>query len=315
MRLMESCRDLRKRPFLLTVFASVRSVRQYSMSELIRCGIGTIYIGIESFQPDVLQRESLTKREGDVEALFEELHRHGICTLGSLIIGWDGHTSAQIQQETERFISLNPTFYQVVPLHPVPGTNLWKRLKQQRRFLEGHTFDKDSIGQFIFALQNVSRDDALDAVTRTYQGLVAEGGPWPFRLFENLLRGYQHLSAHPDPVMKSRAQACRSVLRPLFPLAILSRIFFAGPGFRKRWRLAMHNTLKEYPVLAISGGLGALLVLPFLTVLYWFANVRYWFSPLGDQPKVIRREYAARLQNGAMRTTCLGSRDTPMIGN
>jgi hypothetical protein len=41
------------------------------MSELIRCGIGTIYIGIESFQPDVLERESLVKRDGDVEAIFE----------------------------------------------------------------------------------------------------------------------------------------------------------------------------------------------------------------------------------------------------
>ena len=77
----------------------------------------------------------------------------------------------------------------------------------------------------------------------------------------------------------------------------------------------MHNTLKEYPVLAISGGLGALLVLPFLAVLYWLANVRYWVCPLGDQPKVIRREYAARLQDGTMRTICLGSRDTPMVGN
>jgi haloalkane dehalogenase len=297
MRLMESSAELRKRPFLLTVFASVRSVRQYSMSELIRCGIGTIYIGIESFQPDVLERESLVKRDGDVEAIFEELHQHGICTLGSLIIGWDEQTSAQIQQEIERFITLNPTFYQVVPLHPIPGTGLWKRLKEQQRFLEGYTFEKDSIAQFTFVLQNVSRDEALGAVTRTYRGLVAEGGPWPFRIFENLLRGYQHLSTHPDPVMISRAQACRKLLRPLLPLAILSRIFFAGPGFRKRWRSTIQMTLREYPILAITGGLGALLAFPFLAVLYLFANVRFWARPSGDQPKVIRRDYAGRLHD------------------
>ena len=63
---------------LLTVFASLRTLGKYSTSELIRCGVGTICIGVESFQTDVLQRESIVKRDGDIEEPFRTLHRHGI---------------------------------------------------------------------------------------------------------------------------------------------------------------------------------------------------------------------------------------------
>ncbi len=291
MRCMEECTELSNRPLLLTVFASVRSVNQYSMKELVRCGIGTIYIGVESFQDGILLEEALSKRDGDVRALFDQLHAHGINTLGSLIVGWDGHTPANIDDEIDRFVALNPTFYQVVPLHPVPGTPLWKRLKETGRLERDHTFAGDSIGGFTFSLKGLSRHEALAAVSRTYRHLVREGGPWPFRLYENLLKGHRTLSADPDLSMQQRSRVYGKLLRPVLPLAIASRVFIRGKGFRKRWWSVMSESLRNSPLLFTAGVLAALMAIPIIAGLYAFANLRYWLRPSGDQPAVIRREY------------------------
>jgi len=289
---MESSAELRERPLLLTVFASVRTIGMYSMTELLRCGIGTIFIGVESFQPEVLERESMSKRNGNVEKLFEELHRHGICTLGSLILGWDGQTHAQMRAESERFVALNPTFYQVVPLHPVPGTPLWQNLRSQNRLPAGYSFENDSIGEFTFELRDTSRGEALGAVKDTYRGLVSEGGPWPFRYAESLLSGHGNLSHTVVPVYRQRAEAYRKLLGRVLPLAITSRLFFRGRGFARRWRRAMRSSLHQFPLLTVACGLGALLAIPVLAVLHAGASLAFWLRPSGDQPPCIRREYA-----------------------
>jgi hypothetical protein len=74
----------------------------------IRRGIGTIYIGVESFEEEILQREGLQKRDGDIRKWFDELHQNAISTLGFLIIGWDAQSRERILQETEQSVSLSP---------------------------------------------------------------------------------------------------------------------------------------------------------------------------------------------------------------
>ncbi len=291
MHLMEECAELRDRPMLLTVFASVRTVSMYSMSELVRCGIGTIFVGVEAFQPDVLRREGMAKRDGDVAKLFDDLHSHGINTLGSLILGWDGQTCEQMRTESARFITLNPTFYQVVPLHPVPGTPLWKKLKEQNRMVKGYRFEEDSIERFTFELRDATREEGLGVVLETYTDLVLEGGPWPFRFCENLLLGYRELSHSADLTFQSRARGYAKLLAKMLPLAMVSRLFFHGEGFARRWRFAMGLSFRDHPLLSLISAPVALLLFPILTVLWGGASAVFWLRPGGDQPACMRKEY------------------------
>ena len=277
---------------LLTVFASLRTIGRYSTPELIRCGIGTIYIGVESFQPEVLQRESIVKRDGDIEEVFRTLHRHGINTLGSLILGWDGQTAGQMREESQRFAALNPTFYQVVPLHPVPGTPLWKRLKEEHRMPEGHAFENDSIDRFTFELRGAGREEALQVVSDTYRRLVAEGGPWPFRFAESLLSGYGELSRMDGQEFRTRAAGYKKLFRRILPLAMVGRLVFHGEGFARRWRRAMRITMRTFPLITLSSAVVAVLAVPILAALYAGARASFWLRPSGDQPKCMRREYA-----------------------
>lgn len=181
---------LRKRPFWLTIFATVRSIRRYSTREILECGIGTVFIGVESLQDDVIEDEGLTKRRGAVQDVFRELHEHGINTLGSLVVGWDGQSATAAENDCREFVALNPTFYQVVPLHPVPGTPLWERIKAEHRLIDDYRIEEDGIADFNFELRRFSRDKARELVSGTYAGLVDEGGPWPFRVATNLLQGF-----------------------------------------------------------------------------------------------------------------------------
>jgi haloalkane dehalogenase len=287
--------ELQKRPFLLTIFASVQSVLNYTIEELIKCGIGTIFIGVESLNDEVLKQEGLPKRFGNVEALFDNLHAHGINTLGSLIVGWDSQNKATALKDSERFVSMNPTFYQVVPLHVVPGTKLWDQMKAEERIDIDYKVEYDGITDFNFVSKSFSHKEALKIVFDTYSGLVKEGGPWPFRLFENLLKGYILLKSKKDIVFFQRAKIYRAMLWPLSLMAFSSRLFFYGKEFRKRWLVSMNLFWDIFPFLFFITVILSPLVIFVLILIYSISALIYWINPLGDQPDFIKTTYSKSL--------------------
>jgi len=283
--------ELSKRPFLMTVFASVKSILNFTIEELIQCGIGTIFIGVESLSDEVLQHEGLPKRKGELNTLFQNLHSHGINTLGSLVIGWDSQSMETAQNDSRRFISLNPTFYQVVPLHIVPGTKLWEKMKQENRIALDYKVELDGIADFNFLTKNFSPAEALKLVFSTYSGLVGEGGPWPFRMFENLLNGYIHLNDNKNPVFSNRASMYKSMLFPLCLMAFASRFFFYGKGFGMRWKQTMTQFIKLFPLMFTFSFILTPVVILTLSLIYLFSSLLYVLKPKGDQPNFIRKEY------------------------
>lgn len=282
---------LNMRPFFITIFASTKSIMNFTTEELIRCGIGSIFIGVESLNEKVLSEEGLLKRKGKIENLFTELHHHGINTLGSLIMGWDSQTTAIMREDSRRFVAMDPTFYQIIPLHAAPGTQLWEKMKAEGRIDADYKVELDSISDFNFNLKNQSREEALKVVFSTYSALVDEGGPWPFRMFENLLNGYLNLNDNPRPVLAQRAKNYRPMLFPIGLFAVASRLFFFGKGFMKRWLILMKKYAKVFPNHFFFSLFLAPLVGSIVLVIYWYGNISHHLKPKGDQPNFIRKEY------------------------
>ncbi len=283
--------ELQNRPFLITVFASLNSIMNYSIEELIQCGIGTIFIGVESLSEKVLQEEGLSKRKGEIESFFHQLHAHGINTLGSLVIGWDSQNEEIANADADRFVAMNPTFYQVVPLHVVPGTKLWENMKQDGRIAIDYKVELDGITDFNFESRSFSHVDALKLVFSTYTKLVNEGGPWPFRMFENLLNGYLNLKDKTEPLFITRSEKYKKMLFPVCFLAFVSRVFFFGKSFRKRWNHTMMLFFKTSPHMFALCLLLSPIILLLLSGIYLIANLIYFLNPKGDQPDYIRKEY------------------------
>jgi len=231
------------------------------------------------------------KREGSVSELFEELHRNGINTLGSLIVGWDDQTITDAEKDADAFVKLNPTFYQIVPLHPVPGTPLWKRVKKESRITQNYKIEDDGVGSFIFDLKNMSTQNALSLISKTYQNLVNEGGPWPFRLAENQLAGYLILRSKTEKIFFERAESYRRMLFQILPLALSSRLLFRGNGFKTRWKEFVNNVRKTFPLRFYISLLLSPFILALLIVLVGFGNLIYLFNPRGGQPTQIKMVY------------------------
>jgi radical SAM superfamily enzyme YgiQ (UPF0313 family) len=283
--------ELSQKPLLLTVFASIKTLLNYTIEELINCGIGTVFIGVESMSNDVLEKEGLLKRKGKAEEMFELLHSHGINTLGSLVIGWDSQDWEVALADSERFVKLNPTFYQVVPLHAVPGTRLWEKMKAEGRILPGYKAESDGINEFNFETKFYSTKEGRDLVFKTYSELVAEGGPWPFRMFENLIRGYNYLKDSPDSGLKNRAKTYRSMVFPVCLIAFASGILFSGKGFSNRWMQTMSDFAVAFPVLFVLTVVLSPFVLLFLIGTYFAGFLFYSLNPRGDQPDFVRVNY------------------------
>ena len=289
MKCMENDMDFQVRPFLITVFSSLHSILKYDIEELIRCGIGTIFIGVESFDEEVLNR--MHKRGGgNVNELFEQLHNSGINTLGSMIIGWDEHDHINVKEELDLFIDLMPTFYQIVPLHPLPGTPLWKRMKSENRIIPDYKYEDDGVYRNSFKYRNFTQKAIQKHVFYAYDKLVATGGPWPFRLFSNLLKGYINLKDSKTEVLKLRAQGYRKMLSQVAPLACISGLAFSGE-FRKSWKKTIKLFFNEMPVVASLSMFTGIILFPILVAIYIVSQIKFYISPHGDQPDTRRIKY------------------------
>jgi len=296
---LEGDEELKDHPFLLTVFSSVRSISQYSLSELIRLRIGVLFIGVESFRREILERETARKRTGkDIAELFHQLHSVGIHTLGSMIIGWDNQTLENIQDEIDSFVALNPTLYQVMPLQAPPGSPLWAAMKDEGRLLEGGLYAGVGVTSPTIRYKNFTHEEVLDCIDATHRLLVRNGGPSVFKMFENLAHGIRTLRDLDGPEYRARAAVYRKMISRLFLLAFMSRLMFHGQGFRTRWSAVMKEWFREQPVRATLLGLCSLLLLPILVFYCLGGIVLHHLSPYGEQPETIRREYHAQKRNG-----------------
>jgi radical SAM superfamily enzyme YgiQ (UPF0313 family) len=138
----------------LAVFASANAIRKYSVQELVELGVSWIWMGLESVN------SKYAKLEGkDTHELTHELREHGIRVQGSTIIGLEHHTPANIAAEIEHAISHETDFHQFMLYAPVPGTPLYREMKEQGRMLDSVDL-ADIHGQFKFNFKHAVKNAA-----------------------------------------------------------------------------------------------------------------------------------------------------------
>jgi haloalkane dehalogenase len=293
--LMEADEELLARPLSLTVFSSADTIRRYAVEDLLKAGIGMVFIGVESFEPGILKEEGLSKRGDEpIQAVFGRLRDAGIGSLGSLVLGWDSHDAGAIRREADAFAELVPTFYQVVPLHAIPGTPLWKKMSAAGRIPPEYRFEDDSVGKSNIVHPRLAPEDMDAGLSYAYRALVESGGPWPCRLFGVNLRGWLRWRNSGDAALARRARGFKRSLVTILPIAWAGRYLARGKAFHGRFASDMKLCASEMPVFSgLSAVLGAGLV-PLLLLLRLFASARHAILPHGDQPAFKRSEYPGR---------------------
>jgi haloalkane dehalogenase len=230
-------------------FGSVRTLSRFDPEELVANGLGMVWIGVESTLVDALRPgEHLGKRRGrELGALFQGLRDVGIQVIGSLVLGFDFHTPANIRQDVDAFVALDPTISQVTPLIPCAGTPLYDRLKDAGRLDPRFGWTtRGALGEHPPMAPLHLGWEALQAeIADANRRLFHETGPSALRALDTALRGHLRLRRHADPVLRARADALADAARSQYPIleAVLAhppsaRVAERAREVRARWREA-----------------------------------------------------------------------------
>ena len=100
----------------------------------------------------------------------------------STILGWDFHTPENILADIDAFVSLEPLFYQVTPLIPCPGTQLYRRLQEDGRFLPGQDWSfKQYQDDEVMQRKNFAQGELRRFYDLALKKLYEENGPSQIR--------------------------------------------------------------------------------------------------------------------------------------
>lgn len=199
MRLLERMKAAGK-SWALSVFASANAIRKYTMQELVELGVSWLWMGLES------PRSSYAKLQGsDTRQLTRELREHGIRVLGSSIVGLEHHTKENMVEEIEHAVAHGTDFHQFMLYTPVPGTPLYREMKEEGRMLEGVDL-ADVHGQFKFNFQHasISREDSKRFLDWAFWRDFEANGPSVYRICRTMLQGWKRYKDYPDARVRER---------------------------------------------------------------------------------------------------------------
>lgn len=197
-------------PLSLSGLGSVRSISQFSMTELVEMGFDRLWIGYEG------KRAGYDKMKGrPYKELFDDLRSHGINTIASMILGLEYQTPEIIEEEFQELMSLKPTTCQFLIYSPVYGTALYERLAAEGRLRSDIMSDKRKHeGTWLaFKHPHIGQTEMRSIQRRLYKNEFRYLGPSALRHFETNLNGYITLKNHPLSRVREKAQMFRQSAR------------------------------------------------------------------------------------------------------
>ncbi|MGC9975513.1 MAG: cobalamin-dependent protein [Syntrophales bacterium] len=197
LRLLDLMEDNNK-SWAIYVFSSAQVLQSYTIDQLVRLGIGWIWMGLEG------ESSSYNKLHGvDTRILVQLLQSHGIRVLGSSIIGLESHKPENMDAIIDYAIGHETVFHQFMLYTPIPGTPLYEKHKLEGTLLtESELSDADSHGQYRFNYrhQHIKGGQEEKYILEAFQRDFKVNGPSILRLIRVLLNGWQMHKNHPQRV-------------------------------------------------------------------------------------------------------------------
>lgn len=204
-----ACMQAHGKAWSLYVFSSANAVRQYDLRQLVELGVEWIWLGLESAD------SGYRKLAGtDTLALTRELQAHGICVLGSTIVGMEHHTPENIWRDLDYAIAHDTVFHQFMLYTPMPGTPLHRQIAAEGRLLEDVDL-ADIHGQYQFNFRHpaISREQSKVLLDGAFRADFERNGPSLYRLMRTMYERYRHYGADADPRVRARVDRTAAQLR------------------------------------------------------------------------------------------------------
>lgn len=221
------------RPLSIFVFASVRAISQYTVTQILEMGIDGVWIGYEG------TRSGFAKQSGrPVGEIFTEFREHGIGVLASMIVGLPYQTPEIIDEELSGLLALKPNLTQFLIYGPTPGTPFFERIMKEgllhRELAEDpETYYRKCSGFAAMVTHPAMRPEEIEAAqARCFREDFNRLGPSIYRSLETWLLGYLKLKDSGSPFLRKKALRFASEIRKAYPAFLAGRVFGPTPGAR-----------------------------------------------------------------------------------
>ena len=241
LRLLELMEQNQK-SWSLYVFSSARVLKSYTIEQLVGLGISWVWTGLEG---EDSQYQKLKKV--DTRSFVAHLQSHGICVLGSSIIGMENHTPENIDQIIDHAISHNTDFHQFMLYTPIPGTQLHAQHKADGTLLPESEFPAcDTHGQYRFNYRHrhIRNGREGEYLLNAFRRDFEVNGPSLARLIGTTLKGWRKYKNHPDQRIRSRFILKAKSLRTTYAGAVWA--MKNGRGATNRWRQKWTRSLADF---------------------------------------------------------------------
>ncbi|MEK6610343.1 MAG: cobalamin-dependent protein [Gemmatimonadota bacterium] len=223
------------KPLSVFVFASIKALSQYTVTEILEMGIDGMWIGYEG------TRSGYAKLSGrPVEEIFNEFREHGITILASMIVGLPYQTPEIIEAELSGLLALRPVLSQFLIYGPCPGTPFYQQVVREGKLLPAVAEDPELFyrrGSGFYAMcshPSMTPDQIEAAQQRCFEEDFRRLGPVLHRTVERWLEGYLRLRESPSAFLRAKAERIAADLRRAYPLFLAGRLF--GPTAQvRRW--------------------------------------------------------------------------------
>ncbi|MFW5925303.1 MAG: B12-binding domain-containing radical SAM protein [Myxococcota bacterium] len=220
-------------------FGSINALSEFTPEELRECGVGGIWIGVESGMKDdgKKSKTGFAKREAgsDAPEVFEAMNQHGIETIGSMILGFDFHTPENVEQDIDYFVGLKPVFYQVGPLTPCPGTTLYRQLYRDGRILPHYDFEHFHLWKDdVFDHTHFGPGEIKKFYDLTHEKLRTVNGPPVIQFCELNLNAYETFLHSDSEFLRFQAEQAKDMAIGALPICRVIRYHAPSPQVLER---------------------------------------------------------------------------------
>lgn len=216
------------KPLSIFIFASIKALSQYTVTEILEMGIDGMWIGYEG------TRSGYAKQAGrPVEDIFNEYREHGITILASMIVGFPYQTPEIIEEELAGLLALRPVLTQFLIYGPCPGTPFYDQVVREGSLLPEVASDPERFylrGTGFYAMvthPTMTSAEIETAQEHCFKEDFRRLGPVLYRSVERWLDGYLKLHDSSNPFLRLQSERIAGDLRNAYPIFLAGRLL--GP--------------------------------------------------------------------------------------
>lgn len=138
------------------------------LTQMKESGCIMVLMGFESLNESALRQmnKQANLRIGAYEKAIRTIHSHGLMIYGTFVLGYDGDVAADVERTMNFALAHRLAVANFNPLIPMPGTDVYRRLKEEGRLLYNGTWwncDTYRYGDTAYLPRGMTPDELRDS--------------------------------------------------------------------------------------------------------------------------------------------------------